>query len=63
VGYPTTDFLKHSILSYTLKIKLNKSIEIIEILFQYIYKAKCQSKCKIYMQDYKQILNYLYKYF
>jgi hypothetical protein len=61
LGYPsdnipeTTDFLKHLILSYSLKIKLNTCRNFISIYF----RAKCQSKCKIYMQDYIQILNYL----
>jgi len=47
--YPTTDFLKHLILSYSLKIKLNacKNNSILHV------------QCKIYMQDYMQILNYL----
>ena len=52
--YPTTDFLKHLILSYSFEIKLNtcrNNRNFISIHF----KAKCQSKCKIYMQ----ILNYL----
>ncbi len=51
-------FRTRNFIIFALKIKLNTCKNNRNFISIY-FKAKCQSKCEIYMQDYMQILNYL----
>jgi hypothetical protein len=58
--YPTTDFLKRLILSYSFEIKLNtwrNNRNFISIYF----KSKCQSKCFIFLISIREFIKYICK--